>query len=66
MQHPVDDIVISPCVRRCCLDEKEICLGCFRSMSEICAWAGSNSDARRQILKNATIRQQQHSEHYEE
>ena len=28
----------SPCVRNCCLDYDSVCMGCFRSISEICAW----------------------------
>jgi predicted Fe-S protein YdhL (DUF1289 family) len=28
----------SPCVRNCCLNEDDICLGCRRSLSEIIAW----------------------------
>ncbi|MES2562283.1 MAG: DUF1289 domain-containing protein [Pseudomonadota bacterium] len=28
----------SPCVRECCLDEQNVCMGCFRSLKEICAW----------------------------
>ena len=26
------------CVRRCCLDEKDVCMGCFRSLNEILHW----------------------------
>ena len=28
----------SPCVRMCCLDEKDICLGCYRTLAEILEW----------------------------
>lgn len=28
----------SPCVRNCCLDQDDVCMGCYRSISEICAW----------------------------
>ena len=30
--------VASPCVRNCCLDEQDICLGCNRHIDEIMAW----------------------------
>lgn len=48
----------SPCVRNCCLDDDDICLGCFRSMPEIISWADSNTTAqqKRQILHNIEIR----------
>ncbi|MBR9865757.1 MAG: DUF1289 domain-containing protein [Oceanospirillales bacterium] len=28
----------SPCVRNCCLDNGDICMGCYRSLEEILAW----------------------------
>jgi len=62
----LDRIVESPCIRRCCLDEHDVCLGCFRSMVEICAWSGANSEERKRVLQNAAIRQQQHCERWEE
>ena len=48
--------VASPCVRNCCLDEQEICLGCGRSLVEITAWGGSNDAQRRAILERAAQR----------
>ena len=35
--------VPSPCVRRCCLTDDDICLGCFRSLEEILRWSESNT-----------------------
>ncbi len=48
--------VESPCVRNCCLDQNDICLGCFRSISEIIAWGESSQDQRKVILANANKR----------
>ncbi|MBL1319822.1 MAG: DUF1289 domain-containing protein [Methylophaga sp.] len=28
----------SPCIRNCCLNDNDICLGCFRSLDEILLW----------------------------
>ncbi|MGI1945785.1 DUF1289 domain-containing protein [Shewanella glacialipiscicola] len=28
----------NPCIGRCCLDQQDICLGCFRHLDEILAW----------------------------
>ena len=42
--------VASPCIRLCTLDDQDVCLGCFRSMSEICAWSSASNDERRQIV----------------
>lgn len=30
--------ITSPCTRNCCLDLEDICLGCFRHITEICGW----------------------------
>lgn len=48
--------VESPCVRNCTLDDDDICLGCHRSIDEICAWGGASNDERRQILARAEAR----------
>lgn len=48
--------VESPCVRNCTLDEDDICLGCLRSIDEICAWGGASDDERRSILQQVALR----------
>ncbi len=52
------EAVESPCVRLCTLDQDDICVGCFRSIDEICAWGGAANDQRRKILKNAAARRE--------
>ncbi len=47
----------SPCVRNCCLNEEDICLGCFRSLLEITKWGEANRQERILILNNARQRQ---------
>jgi predicted Fe-S protein YdhL (DUF1289 family) len=47
---PATDPFASPCVRNCCLDERNVCMGCGRSLEEIIAW-GTASDAE----KSATL-----------
>jgi predicted Fe-S protein YdhL (DUF1289 family) len=44
MSTPAPDPLASPCVRNCCLDEDNVCMGCGRSLREIVAW-GTASDA---------------------
>ncbi|WP_019616817.1 DUF1289 domain-containing protein [Psychromonas ossibalaenae] len=39
----------SPCIRNCCLDQSDICMGCFRSLQEIKEW-GQASDIRKQEI----------------
>jgi predicted Fe-S protein YdhL (DUF1289 family) len=50
--------VPSPCVRNCCLNEEDVCLGCFRTLNEIIGWSESNNETRLIILQKAEKRQQ--------
>ena len=47
--------VKSPCIRNCCLDENDICLGCFRSVEEITSW-GKDEETDFQVLAKALDR----------
>lgn len=49
----------SPCVRNCCLDENDICIGCFRSMEEIMQWANLDEEQKKQILNKVELRKKQ-------
>jgi predicted Fe-S protein YdhL (DUF1289 family) len=44
MNAPSSDRLASPCVRNCCLDDDNVCMGCGRKLDEIVAW-GTASDA---------------------
>jgi uncharacterized protein len=55
----------SPCVRNCCLNENDICLGCFRTIAEIVAWSQSNSEERKTILLIAKQRENEIGSKYE-
>lgn len=48
----------SPCIRHCCLDDRDICLGCGRSLQEILDWHGASDDDRRAILQRAEQRRE--------
>ncbi|MCF2859966.1 DUF1289 domain-containing protein [Pseudoalteromonas sp. SMS1] len=41
--------VPSPCVRNCCLDNNDICVGCLRHIDEIVGW-GSKSDQEKSAI----------------
>ncbi len=43
----------SPCVRDCCLDEQDVCLGCGRHIDEILRWRQSTPAERETILAHA-------------
>jgi len=48
--------VPSPCVRNCCLDDDEVCLGCSRTLDEILRWGAASEKEKAQILLDADIR----------
>ncbi|MGY6274161.1 DUF1289 domain-containing protein [Methylomonas sp. MgM2] len=57
----IDDTenIPSPCIRNCCLDKQDVCLGCFRTLREICDWSKAGNEQRREILVNAKHRRLQ-------
>ena len=48
--------VESPCIRNCCLDSNDICMGCFRSLAEITQWTLVDEKTREDFLKNVVER----------
>jgi predicted Fe-S protein YdhL (DUF1289 family) len=41
----------SPCVRNCCLNEDDLCLGCFRYIDEIVAWRSYSNEEKKQVTE---------------
>lgn len=54
----VDTPIKSPCVSICCLDDNDICLGCFRSCDEICKWGAMSNDERKDVMQKVAEREQ--------
>ncbi|HFD12944.1 MAG TPA: DUF1289 domain-containing protein [Crenotrichaceae bacterium] len=52
----------SPCIRSCCLDTDEVCMGCFRSLEEILQWSDSDNQTRKRILLKSGQRRIRHNE----
>lgn len=52
IDHDVDkkNMTDSPCIRNCCLDEEDICLGCFRHINEIVAWRSYSREEKKRII----------------
>ena len=46
----------TPCQRNCCLDHDDICLGCGRSLTEICGWHQADEIQKQNILALAEQR----------
>lgn len=42
--------VITPCIGQCDLDENNICIGCYRSSSEITGWLDKSEDEKINIV----------------
>ena len=40
---PPELSIDSPCVRRCTLNDDDICIGCGRTLGEIAAWGGMSA-----------------------
>ncbi|MBI3917697.1 MAG: DUF1289 domain-containing protein [Betaproteobacteria bacterium] len=51
--------VPTPCVRNCCLDGDDICLGCYRSVSEIMHWSGASDEEKMEVLIRCRLRYKQ-------
>lgn len=52
--------VESPCIRQCCLDSQDMCVGCFRTLDEILLWGSASIDKKTSILENVHKRKEQH------
>jgi predicted Fe-S protein YdhL (DUF1289 family) len=51
-----ESTVESPCVRDCCLDEADVCMGCGRELQEILRWHKASREEREAILVAAKAR----------
>lgn len=51
------DRVKSPCVGNCCLNESDMCMGCFRTLQEIKNWSVADDQLRLQIIMNTRKRE---------
>lgn len=53
-----DDPYDSPCVRSCVIDDlTQFCVGCGRTLDEICQWTRYSPHERRAILEQLPLRQ---------
>ena len=43
-------VISNPCVRNCCLDDDDVCLGCFRTLDEILGWRAFTSEQREKAM----------------
>ena len=50
------EAVRSPCISNCCLDDEDICLGCFRHIDEIVGWHSAGELEKIKIIENCDER----------
>lgn len=50
-----------PCIRRCCLNEEDVCLGCFRTFDDMLQWNKANSTEKMKMLQKAGQRKKEHN-----
>lgn len=48
--------VESPCVRNCCLDEANVCMGCGRTLEEIMRWSLASDTEKAEIAARSRER----------
>ena len=53
------EAIRSPCVAICALDENDICVGCYRSGSEITDWFMADAHGKRDIIAAAARRRRE-------
>ena len=49
-------ITASPCVRNCCLNERDLCIGCGRFIAEITGWMDFTDEQKNSVIKAAEQR----------
>ena len=49
-------MIQSPCIRNCCLDKNDVCLGCYRSLDDILQWSLVDDEGKKCILLSAEKR----------
>ena len=54
----------SPCVRNCCLDQADVCLGCFRHVDEIMHWREMTEHEKQAVMTLTAERRALHRRNY--
>ncbi|MDX2350582.1 MAG: DUF1289 domain-containing protein [Porticoccus sp.] len=48
--------ITSPCISICAMDEKDLCIGCYRTSKEIRDWLLMEDDERLDVIVKASER----------
>ena len=49
-----------PCIRKCCLDENDVCMGCFRTFSDMKVWHKATLKEKNKMLLEANKRKEEY------
>jgi len=49
-----------PCIRQCCLNEEDVCLGCFRTFDDMLIWNKANAEQKTKMLQMAEQRKKEY------
>lgn len=52
----MSDEVRSPCVKKCSLNNANLCTGCGRKLHEIISWESADNETRARIVREAALR----------
>jgi predicted Fe-S protein YdhL (DUF1289 family) len=58
----INSNIQSPCINNCCLNEKDICMGCNRTLSEITRWSDACDLVKGKILEKCELRKNRDSQ----
>mgnify|MGYP000156199142 CR=1 FL=1 len=50
------EVIKSPCISVCALDEEDVCTGCFRTLREISDWSEYSNAEKREVVSVAKQR----------
>jgi hypothetical protein len=48
--------IASPCIRNCCLNKQDVCIGCGRTLQEIVRWGEVADKEKLEILMTSRTR----------
>ncbi|MDB4837681.1 DUF1289 domain-containing protein [Marinomonas sp.] len=56
MKNTSSNKIESPCIRNCCLDEEDVCVGCLRTLDDILRWQSTSSEEKLEVLARSKKR----------
>ncbi len=54
-----EEIIRSPCVNICFLEDDDICVGCYRHSDEITEWSAASNEHKKEILEKSSERRKE-------